>query len=167
MPQNQVQPTIIILKWPVPSQGNGHCYIIVRFCFFLIFVFLMCPSSFIFDAFPSVLVCNSDLFVSNSGILLLPLFKTIEIVFLNRLKKAIIILKVVISEANRGILNYQFVSEVKKIWKLEPWCADCMQNSKTDLLSNCQTFFICLLAQASNPKLKHKLENHIISFLLL
>ena len=28
----QVQPTIFFFKCPVPSQENGHCYIIVRFC---------------------------------------------------------------------------------------------------------------------------------------
>ena len=32
MPQNKVQPTIFFLKCPVPSQENGHCYIIVCSC---------------------------------------------------------------------------------------------------------------------------------------
>ena len=42
MPQNQVKPTIFILKCPVPSQKNGHCYIIVRFCVY--FILMLCFS---------------------------------------------------------------------------------------------------------------------------
>ena len=63
MPQNQVQPTIFFIKCPVPSQVNGNCYIIVRFrVLYFGVVFLLCRSSLIFDTFPSVLVCNPDLF---------------------------------------------------------------------------------------------------------
>ena len=65
MPQNQVQPTLLFLKCPLPRQENGHCYIIVRFCACVLYfnvVFLLCQCSpLIFDAFPSVLVCNPDL----------------------------------------------------------------------------------------------------------
>ena len=66
------------LKCPLPSPENGHCYIIVRFCMcYILMLFLLCRSYPLkFDAFPSVLVCNSDFFfftidvwISNSGIL--------------------------------------------------------------------------------------------------
>ena len=40
MPQNRVQPTI--LKCPVKSQGNGHCYIINRFCVCYILMLCFC-----------------------------------------------------------------------------------------------------------------------------
>ena len=50
-------------KCPVPSQENWHCYIIVRFCVLHFnVVFLLCCSSLLFDALPSVLVWNPDLF---------------------------------------------------------------------------------------------------------
>ena len=57
---------MFFLKCPVPSQENGHCYII--YCSFLCVlhfnvVFLLCRCyPLIFDAFPSVLVCNPDFF---------------------------------------------------------------------------------------------------------
>ena len=55
------------LKCPVPSQENGSCYLIVRFCVCCILVFLFCRCSpLIFDVFPQVLVCNPDLFFSQS-----------------------------------------------------------------------------------------------------
>ena len=42
MPQNQVQSTICFLKCPVPSQENGYCYIIVRFCVGYILMLCFC-----------------------------------------------------------------------------------------------------------------------------
>ena len=48
------------IKCPVPSQENGHCYIIGCFC--VCYISVLCRSSLIFDTFPSVLVCNPDLF---------------------------------------------------------------------------------------------------------
>ena len=57
--QNQVQPTIIFLKCPVPSQENGYLLHYSSFLCVLHFsiVFLLCRSSpLIFDVFPSVLV---------------------------------------------------------------------------------------------------------------
>ena len=66
----------------------GLCLMLSSFLcvlhFNVVFLLWRC-SPLIFDAFPSVLVCNPDLFfsvdlwVSNSGILLLPLFMTINI----------------------------------------------------------------------------------------
>ena len=43
MPQNKVQPTILfLLKCPVPSQENGHWYIIVCFCVCYILMLRFC-----------------------------------------------------------------------------------------------------------------------------
>ena len=65
MPINQVQPDIVFLKCPVPSQENGYSYIIIRFC--VCYILMLCRSSpLILDAFPSVKVCNPDLFFSQS-----------------------------------------------------------------------------------------------------
>ena len=59
MPQNQVQPIIFSLKsgkWPFLYYSSFLCELHFNV------VFLLCRSSLIFDAFPSVLVCNPDLF---------------------------------------------------------------------------------------------------------
>ena len=60
------------LKCPVPSQENGSCYLIVRFCVCYIVVFCYTSMFLLFrcfplivDVFPSILVCNPILFSLN------------------------------------------------------------------------------------------------------
>ena len=58
MPQNHVQTTIFFLKCHVPSQDNGHCYIIIHlcvcyilmlcFCCVVVLLYLMCFPQFQF-----------------------------------------------------------------------------------------------------------------------
>ena len=64
MPQNQVQLTIFFLKMPCTKLGKLPLLYYSSFLCMLHFnvVFLLCRSSLIFDTFPSVLVCNPDLF---------------------------------------------------------------------------------------------------------
>ena len=64
MPQNLVQPTIVYLKMSCTKSGKWPLLYFSSFLCVLYFnvVFLLCRSSLIFDAFPSVLVCDSDFF---------------------------------------------------------------------------------------------------------
>ena len=69
MPQNQVQPTIFFLKMSCTKSGKWSLLYYSSFLCVLHFnvVFLLYLSSTnIFDVFPSVLVCNPDLFFSQS-----------------------------------------------------------------------------------------------------
>ena len=68
MPQHQVQATILFLKMSCTKLGKWLLLYHSSFLCVLHFdvVFLLCCSSpLIFDAFPSVLVCNPDLFFIN------------------------------------------------------------------------------------------------------
>ena len=60
--KTRFNPPFFFLKCPVPSQENGHCYIIICFCVCYILVLCFCCV---------VVLC---LWILNSGILLLPLF---------------------------------------------------------------------------------------------
>ena len=68
MQQNQVQSTICFLKISYTKSGKwpllyySSCLCVLNFNI----VFLLCRSSIEFDEFRSVLVCNPDLFFSQS-----------------------------------------------------------------------------------------------------
>ena len=79
----------LLLKCPVPDQENGSCNLIVRFCVCCFVVCLCCISVFllflcfplIVDVFPSVLICNLDLFSLNRVMTFEQLYTTVAFIY--------------------------------------------------------------------------------------